>query len=129
MRAARKRFRVLRKIGQSQFEQTGRLDWVSDLVEIALWAGVKNVYSDVGASFANCCIKLSASCGRDDGIAAERARRAPCGLGNGSIALVWLASVADRGSPAQNGEFRKTCSRNTDSRRLGLRMDPSRAES
>jgi predicted TIM-barrel fold metal-dependent hydrolase len=42
--------------GQSQFEQTGRLDWVSDLVEIPEKYGVKNVYSDVGASFANCCI-------------------------------------------------------------------------
>jgi uncharacterized protein len=46
------------QVGQAQFEQTGRLDWVSDLVEIPQKYGVKNVYADVGASFANCCISF-----------------------------------------------------------------------
>jgi predicted TIM-barrel fold metal-dependent hydrolase len=40
----------------AQFESTGRIDWVSDLVEIPEKYGVSNVYADVGASFANCCI-------------------------------------------------------------------------
>jgi predicted TIM-barrel fold metal-dependent hydrolase len=43
-------------IGSAQFEKSGRIDWVSDLVEIPQKYGVSNVYSDVGASFANCCI-------------------------------------------------------------------------
>jgi uncharacterized protein len=44
------------EVGAAQFESTGRIDWVSDLVEIPQKYGVTNVYSDVGASFANCCI-------------------------------------------------------------------------
>jgi predicted TIM-barrel fold metal-dependent hydrolase len=44
------------EVGSAQFESTGRLDWVSDLAEIPGKYGVSNVYSDVGASFANCCI-------------------------------------------------------------------------
>jgi predicted TIM-barrel fold metal-dependent hydrolase len=40
----------------TDFEKTGRLQWVSDLVEIPQKYGVTNVYGDVGAVFANCCI-------------------------------------------------------------------------
>jgi predicted TIM-barrel fold metal-dependent hydrolase len=43
-------------VGSALFEKTGRIDWVSDLVEIPQKYAVTNVYSDVGASFANCCI-------------------------------------------------------------------------
>jgi hypothetical protein len=43
-------------VGSAEFEKTGRIDWVSDLVEIPQKYGVTNVYSDVGATFANCCI-------------------------------------------------------------------------
>jgi len=43
-------------VGAAQFEKTGRIDWVSDLVEVPQKYGVTNVYADVGATFANCCI-------------------------------------------------------------------------
>jgi predicted TIM-barrel fold metal-dependent hydrolase len=43
-------------IGAALFEKTGRIDWVSDLAEIPQKYGVSNVYADVGAVFANCCI-------------------------------------------------------------------------
>ncbi len=36
----------------TQFETTGRIEWVSDLVEIPAKYGVKNVYADVGQLFA-----------------------------------------------------------------------------
>src|SRR5207245_118711 len=38
--------------GWAQFEQTGRVDWVSDLAEIPAKYGVKNVYGDLGQIFA-----------------------------------------------------------------------------
>jgi predicted TIM-barrel fold metal-dependent hydrolase len=44
------------EVGAAQFENTGRIDWVSDLMEIPQKYGVSNVYADVGAVFANCCI-------------------------------------------------------------------------
>jgi uncharacterized protein len=43
-------------LAAQQFEQTGRMDWVSDLAEIPQKYGVGNVYADVGASFAALCI-------------------------------------------------------------------------
>jgi predicted TIM-barrel fold metal-dependent hydrolase len=39
-----------------QFEKTGRMDWVSDLAEVPQKFGVKNVYADLGASFAAICL-------------------------------------------------------------------------
>jgi predicted TIM-barrel fold metal-dependent hydrolase len=48
----------------AQFEQTGRVDWVSDLAEIPARHGVKNVYADVGQLFAQTTIaepRLSAA--------------------------------------------------------------------
>jgi predicted TIM-barrel fold metal-dependent hydrolase len=38
--------------GWSEFEQTGRISWVSDLAEIPAKFGVTNVYGDVGQLFA-----------------------------------------------------------------------------
>jgi len=38
--------------GWKQFEDTGRVEWVSDLAEIPAKFGVKNVYADVGQLFA-----------------------------------------------------------------------------
>jgi predicted TIM-barrel fold metal-dependent hydrolase len=35
-----------------KFEQTGRIDWVTDLAEIAQREGVRNVYADLGQIFA-----------------------------------------------------------------------------
>ncbi len=39
-----------------QFEETGRIDWVTDLAEIPAKYGVNNVYGELGSSFANCVI-------------------------------------------------------------------------
>ena len=40
------------KDGWEQFQQTGRVDWVTDLAEIPEKYGVKNVYGDLGQIFA-----------------------------------------------------------------------------
>jgi predicted TIM-barrel fold metal-dependent hydrolase len=40
------------KTGSDQFEQTGRIDWVTDLADIPQKYGVKNVYGDLGQIFA-----------------------------------------------------------------------------
>ena len=40
----------------TQFERTGRVDWVTDLAEIPARAGVSNVYADVGQLFAQTTI-------------------------------------------------------------------------
>ncbi len=48
----------------SQFERTGRVDWVSDLADVPARHGVKNVYADVGQLFAQTTIaepRLSAA--------------------------------------------------------------------
>jgi predicted TIM-barrel fold metal-dependent hydrolase len=47
-----------------QFEDTGRIDWVTDLAEIPQKFGVKNVYAELGTCFANTCVthpRLSAA--------------------------------------------------------------------
>lgn len=43
-------------LSAKQFDDTGRMDWVSDLTEIPAKYGVTNVYADVGASFAALCL-------------------------------------------------------------------------
>src|ERR1700744_4358686 len=40
----------------AEFEKTGRMEWVSDLADIPAKYDVTNVYADVGASFAACCV-------------------------------------------------------------------------
>jgi predicted TIM-barrel fold metal-dependent hydrolase len=42
--------------GMDEFNQTGRLSWTTDLAEIPEKLGVKNVYADVGATFAWTCV-------------------------------------------------------------------------
>ena len=42
--------------GWKQFQETGRVEWVSDLAEIPAKYGVKNVYADVGQLFAQSTI-------------------------------------------------------------------------
>ncbi len=52
------------KVVYAEFERTGRIDWVSDLAEIPARHGVKNVYCDIGGTFAITCIdhpRLSAA--------------------------------------------------------------------
>jgi len=41
---------------EKEFEETGRIDWVSDLARIPETFGVKNVYGEIGSSFAFTCI-------------------------------------------------------------------------
>ena len=43
-------------LAAKQFDETGRMDWVSDLAEVPAKYGVTNVYADVGASFAAVCL-------------------------------------------------------------------------
>jgi hypothetical protein len=38
------------------FEESGRIDWVSDLAKIPDTFGVKNVYGEIGSSFAFTCV-------------------------------------------------------------------------
>lgn len=40
----------------SEFEKTRRIPWVSDLAEIPARFGVKNVYAEIGSTFASSCI-------------------------------------------------------------------------
>jgi predicted TIM-barrel fold metal-dependent hydrolase len=40
----------------AQFEDSGRIDWVTDLAEIPEKFGVKNVYGELGTCFANTCV-------------------------------------------------------------------------
>jgi predicted TIM-barrel fold metal-dependent hydrolase len=42
--------------GWAQFEQTGRIEWITDLAEIPARYGVTNVYADVGQLFAQTTI-------------------------------------------------------------------------
>ena len=44
------------KLALAEFERTGRMEWVSDLADIPQKRGVTNVYADIGASFAACCV-------------------------------------------------------------------------
>jgi predicted TIM-barrel fold metal-dependent hydrolase len=40
----------------TEFEKSGRLDWSTDLAEIPAKYGVKNVYGEIGTSFASCAV-------------------------------------------------------------------------
>jgi predicted TIM-barrel fold metal-dependent hydrolase len=44
------------KLALAELEKTGRMEWVSDVAEIPAKFGVSNVYADIGASFAACCV-------------------------------------------------------------------------
>ena len=86
----------------AQFEKTGRFDWVSDLADIPAKFGVKNVYGELGACFANTCVthpKLAAAL---MGTLDQGPRRGPRDLGHG-LGVVGLAAVADRShAPARD---------------------------
>jgi uncharacterized protein len=40
----------------ADFERTGRIDWASDLADIPAKYGVKNVYAELGTTFATCAV-------------------------------------------------------------------------
>ena len=44
------------ELAAKQFDETGRMDWVSDLAQVPAKYAVTNVYADVGASFAALCV-------------------------------------------------------------------------
>src|SRR5499426_3459501 len=46
----------------SEFEQTGRMRWVSDLAEIPKKFGVSNVYAEIGTAFANSAVSHPKFC-------------------------------------------------------------------
>ena len=82
----------------TQFEKTGRIEWVTDLAEVPSKYGVTNVYADVGQLFAQTTIGGSACVGRHDGHADPRPRRRPRRLGHRRD-LDRVAAMADRGAP------------------------------
>jgi hypothetical protein len=47
---------------RAQFEQTGRVEWVSDLADIPERYGVTNVYGDLGQIFAQSTMAFRAGC-------------------------------------------------------------------
>ncbi|MEZ6023098.1 MAG: hypothetical protein R3C16_06735 [Hyphomonadaceae bacterium] len=89
----------------AEFEQTGRLSWVSDLADIPGAHGVSNVYGDLGQIFASTHCRAAARGGGDHGHPGEGARRRPCVLGLGR-GLDRLAAMADR-RPAPAGDSRR----------------------
>ena len=46
----------------AQFEQTGRMDWVTDLAEVPAKYGVTNVYAELGTSFATSAVTHPRHC-------------------------------------------------------------------
>jgi hypothetical protein len=88
----------------AQFEKTGRFDWVSDLADIPAKFGVKNVYGELGACFANTCVTHPK-------LAAALMGTLIKGLGEDKViwgtdsGMVGLAAMADRShAPARDPE-------------------------
>jgi predicted TIM-barrel fold metal-dependent hydrolase len=74
----------------AQFEQTGRVEWTSDLAEIPEKFGVKNVYGDLGQIFAQTTVVEPRLCAALMGILIK-------GLGHENI--VWGTDAIWTGSP------------------------------
>ena len=88
--------------GWKEFEQTGRVSWVSDLAEIPEKFGVTNVYADVGQLFAQSVVAAAAARRRADGHHGQGHGLRARGVGHGR-GLDRLAAMADRGAaPARN---------------------------
>ena len=113
-------------LAAKQFDDTGRIEWVSDLAEIPAKYGVTNVYADVGASFAALCLSH------------PRAAAAMMGMlikGLGSDHVLWGTDSLWFGSPQwqiealEEWRFQTTCSTNTGMPRSVQRMAPSSAPS
>ena len=86
----------------TQFEQTARIEWVTDLSEIPAKHGVKNVYADLGQIFAQSTVANPQGLRGHDGPARSGPRRRPRGVGHRRH-LDRLASVADRGAAPAGG--------------------------
>jgi hypothetical protein len=74
----------------AQFEQTGRIEWVTDLAEIPSKFGVSNVYADVGQLFAQSTIA-------DPRVSAAMMGQLVRGLGADHV--VWGTDAIWTGSP------------------------------
>jgi predicted TIM-barrel fold metal-dependent hydrolase len=76
--------------GWAQFEQTGRVDWVTDLAEIPAKYGVTNVYGDLGQIFAQSTVAEPRLCAAMMGMLVK-------GLGWDHV--VWGTDAVWTGSP------------------------------
>lgn len=76
--------------GMAQFEQTGRVEWVSDLAEIPERYGVTNVYGDLGQIFAQSTVVEPRLCAAMMGILIK---------GLGADHVVWGTDAVWTGSP------------------------------
>ena len=78
------------KNGLAQFEQTGRLDWVTDLAEIPAKYGVTNVYGDLGQIFAQSTVAEPRLCAAMMGMLVK---------GLGADHVVWGTDAIWTGAP------------------------------
>ncbi len=76
--------------GMEQFEQTGRIDWVTDLAEIPAKYGVTNVYGDLGQIFAQSTVAEPRLCAAMMGMLVK---------GLGADHVVWGTDAVWTGSP------------------------------
>ncbi len=76
--------------GWTQFEQTGRVDWVTDLAEIPARYGVSNVYGDLGQIFAQSTVAEPRLCAAMMGM---------LGKGLGWDHVVWGTDAVWTGAP------------------------------
>ena len=74
----------------AQFEQTGRIEWVSDLAEIPEKFGVANVYGDLGQVFATTTVSQPRLCAAIMGTLVK---------GLGADHVVWGSDAVWTGSP------------------------------
>ena len=86
----------------AEFEQTGRIDWVTDLAEIPARHGVSNVYADSRSDLCADADRAAASLRRNHGPVDRGAGYRSRLLGHGR-GVDRLAAMADRGAaPARN---------------------------
>ena len=78
------------KVGMKQFEDTGRIDWVTDLAEIPEKFGVKNVYGDLGQIFAQSTVAEPRLCAAMMGMLVK---------GLGADHVVWGSDAVWTGAP------------------------------
>jgi len=78
------------KNGLKQFEETGRVDWVTDLSEISAKYGVKNVYGDLGQIFAQSTVAEPRLCAAMMGMLVK---------GLGADHVVWGTDAIWTGAP------------------------------
>ncbi len=112
--------------GWTQFEQTGRVDWVTDLAEIPAKYGVTNVYGDLGQIFAQSTVAEPRLCAAMMGTLVK-------GLGWDHVVwgtdAVWTGLHSGRSRASGGSRSRRRCRRSTASRPSGRPTAPSSARS